>query len=252
MSLHESYNSMVEEALSGRMVAPRGLMTFEVVGPMMLHTQANLTVARKRMNSKLAIMEAMMMVSGEFHLDVVQNAAPKSDLSLWKKQSDYGVRIKDQMPHVIQLLRDDRWTRRAIAYFNHNRHFQTDDLACSTALHFMIRNDTLETIMNVRSWDLAYGLPMDIMTHGIVAQLVARCLNVQTGDLYATANSAHVYTDTKGLATADQDLEFNLGPTWPEPGNEWHAFVLRAKHAVQEFRTYGMLNPGLVRTEKVN
>jgi hypothetical protein len=250
--LHPAYNRAVTTAIEGRMVSPRGLTTFEGIGPMMLKTKANLTVARKGMNTKLAIVEALMMISGEFYLDAIIAAAPKSDITLWEKQSDYGTRIRDQMPEVLQLLRDDRWTRRAVAYFNHGKHFQSDDLACSTALHFMIRNDTLETTMNVRSWDLAFGLPMDIMTHGIVAQVMALAANVQTGDLYATANSAHVYATTMHLASAERDLEFNLGPCWPAAGNEWHAYRMRAKHAIQEFRTYGALNPGLVRTEKVN
>ena len=250
--LYPTYNRVVEEALTGRMVAPRGLMTYELVGPIALQTKSNLTVARKGMNVKLAIVEALMMISGEFRLDAIMKAAPKSDIELWKKQSNYGPRIREQMPKVLQLLRDDHWTRRAVAYFNHPIHFQTDDLACTTALHFMIRNDTLETTMNVRSWDLAFGLPMDLMTHGIVAQVMARAANVQAGDLYATANSAHVYLETQSLAMASQDLEFNLGPTWPEPGNEWEAYALRAKHAIQEFRTYGVLNPSLVKTEKIN
>ena len=250
--LHPQYNLLVEEVRTGRMVAPRGLMTFELVGPVAMKTLSNLTVARKGINTKLAIVEALMMVSGEFHLDVIEKASSGTNLDLWKKQSDYGPRIKDQMPKALQLLRDDHWTRRAIVYFNHAKHWQTDDLACTTALHFMIRNHTLETTMNVRSWDLAWGMPMDLMTHGIVAQVMARAANVRAGDLFATANSAHLYLDTQNLATADQDLEFNLGPTWPEPGNEWQAYALRAKQAIQEFRTYGVLNPGLVLTEKIN
>lgn len=251
--LHPCYNRVVEHALTGRMVAPRGLMTFEIVGPIAMKTLSNLTVARKGMNITLAYIEALMMIAGEFDLELIKMAAPKSRLDLWEKQSDYGVRIEKQMPKALQLLRDDHWTRRAIVYFNHKRHWQTDDLACTTALHFMIRNDTLETTMNVRSWDLAYGLPMDLMTHGIVAQVMAKAVNVQAGDLYATANSAHVYTDTQGLATADQDLEFNLGPAWPAPGGYWEDYKRRAHQAIIEFRTYGAkINPGILRTEKVN
>ena len=250
--LHPSYNRIVEQAISGRMVSPRGEATFEIVGPIAMKTLSNLTVARKKLNTTLAIVEALMMISGDFHIDAIRKASLKTNLKLWEKQSDYGARIKEQMPKVIQLLRDDRWTRRAVAYFNHPHHWQTDDLACTTALHFMIRNDTLETTMNVRSWDLAWGMPMDLMTHGIVAQVVARCLNVASGDLYATGNSVHLYPKTMALAEATEDLEFNLGPCWPDPGNEWAAYRLRAKHAIQEFRTYGVMNPGLVRTEKIN
>ena len=251
--LHPSYNNVVEQAVSGRMVSPRGIATFEIVGPVALKTLSNLTVARKGMNTTLAYIEAMMMVAGEFDLELIKMAAPKSRLDLWEKQSDYGVRIEKQMPKVIQLLRDDRWTRRAIAYFNHSRHWQTDNLACTTALHFMIRNDALETTMNVRSWDLAYGMPMDLMTHGIVAQVVARCINVQSGDLFATGNSVHVYPDTLHLAKATQDLEFNLGPAWPVPGSHWVDFKMRAHQAIIEFRKHGArINPGVLRTEKIN
>lgn len=247
-SLHEGYNNLVEEAISGRMVAPRDLTTFEVIGPVMLKTCSNLTVNSKGLNPKLGVVEGLMLVSGEYDGYVIDKATLPADIKLVKTNSDYGKRIKDQMPSVIQLLRDDRWTRRAIAYLPQDHALDTPP---TTAIHWMIRNDTLETIVNVRSWDLAETTPLDILSHGILTQVVAKCLNVLPGYMYFTASSVHVYPDTMKLAVAEGDLEFNLGPAWPKDGNYWEAYQLRAKHALQEYATYGVISPGVMRLQEI-
>lgn len=250
MRFAEAYEGLIEAALQGRETSPRGMKTFEIVGPAALQTNMRTTVARKGMNVRLGYAESMMIIAGFFDINVIARASKTTNLALWEKQSDYGPRIKAQLPAVIDMLRKDKDSRRAVVYFNSPLP-PYDDLACSTALHFLIRNDTLEAIMNVRSWDLVMGMPMDIMSHGILSQVVARCLNVQAGNLYATANSAHVYANSLDKAVALGDLEFVLGPGWPGPGGYWSEYQERARHAVEEFVETGIISPSVLRTTRL-
>ena len=250
MAFYPKYNELVETALQSRMVAPRGELTFEVRGPVLLETNGRTTAARKGLNTKLGAVEALMMIAGIFDFKYIRLASATTPKDIWMKQSDYGSRLNMQMSRALNLLREDRESRRAVVYLNYERHFQTDDLACSTAIHFMIRNGTLETTMNVRSWDIAWGLPMDIMTHSILGQAVARCLGVMPGPLFATGNSVHVYAKTLKQAIATADIEFTLGASWPEPGY-WAAFQQRARTALDEFEQYGEINPGVINIERI-
>lgn len=218
--LHKVYDKMVEETISGRMVLVEDVLTFEAKGPAMLKTQSNLTVNRKEFDSKLAVVEGLELVAG--------------------KSSKYGTCVELQVIDAIDLLRKNKYSREAIVYLDTN----------VSSVHFAIRNDTLETIVNVHSWDLT-ECPKDMIVFGILAQVVARCLNVQLGYIYYAVSSSYLNPDTKHLAVAEGDLEFYLGPAWPQPGNVWYAYSLRAEHAVKEFGTYGVVSPGVMRVVKV-
>ncbi len=219
--LHKVYNKMVEEVISGRMVQADDLLSFEGIGPAMMKTHSNLTVAVKDFDSTLAIAEGLKLVAGE--------------------SNKHGERIKEQMEKVIELLKENKCTRKAVIYLDTN----------ITAVQFIIRNDTLETIVNVKSWDIYKDLPRDLLSFGILAQVVAKCLNVLSGYIYYTVTSSYMYPQTMNHATTEVDLEFNLGPSWPLPGNVWYAYSLRASHALKEYSSYDMMNPGLVKLEKI-
>jgi hypothetical protein len=236
---------MVEEAISGRMVSPRNLTTFEVIGPMMIRTKSSLGVNRKDFNINLGLVEGLKLIAG-----VNDDIIPES-INTVKTHSDISNRLGFQMEGIIQLLRDDKWTRRGIGYFNSPINY-ANDAFYATSVHWMIRNDTLETVVNVRSWDLAEIAPLDFIRFGILSQAVARCLNVQVGEQYFSASSAHVYPETQGLAHAESDIEFNLGPAWCVPGDYWKNYQRRAEEALKEYDVYGIVSPGVLRWEKVH
>lgn len=249
--LYRVYNEIVEAAISGRMVAPGDETSFEVVGPMGLRSIPNRTVLRDGFNPMVSAVEGLMMVAGEFDVNILKKASEEIDEEEYPKQGDYGRRLITQMPKVIQLLRDDKWTRRAVAYFNSAAHWQTEQAAPISSIHWMIRNDTLETVINVTEWNLCYGLPYDLMSFGILTQVVARCLNVLPGDIHYSASAPYLCPEELASTIAVKDLEFNLGPAWCEPGDYWESFQRRAHHALIEFNTYGSMSPGVLRMEEV-
>ena len=218
---HEAYNMLVDEALSGLHTWPRGIETYEIPHPISFMSQCDVTVLRRRMNMRLAVVESLMLVAGIFSLDAIKAVAPHADLELYKAQSDYGPRTKDQMQGVLNLLIQDPDTRRAVIYFNTDRHFGSGDLACTTSIQWLVRDNYMTACVSVRSWDLAYGLPMDVMMYGMLTQALARALGVQATRVHVLVGCAHVYESTKQLAHGVGNIRHTLGPSWTGKTSTW-------------------------------
>jgi thymidylate synthase len=95
----------------------------------------------------------------------------------YEKESDdgktvyggYGPRFfrhrgQDQIANVIELLKKRRNTRRAVVQLFDAEDIGSDhlEIPCTTTLQFMIRNDCLDAIVNMRSNDAFMGLPHDV------------------------------------------------------------------------------------------
>jgi hypothetical protein len=71
----------------------------------------------------------------------------------------------------------------------------------------------------MRSWDLWWGLPYDLIMFCGLAQLMGRCLNVPAIDVQVNAGSAHVYEQhwSKAPLAETDYLEFadDVPRDWP-------------------------------------
>lgn len=199
-----SYDDIVSDIMNaGIVTSPRGEKTYELLNAV-VQFEPGTMIERKGMNENLGWLEALMMVSGTFDIECIKEVAPRANHSLYEYQSDYGPRIHGQVSRVIDELREDKDSRRAIIYLN-NRHEQAFDLACTTSLHFLIRNGLLYTTVNMRSWDVVYGMPMDIMMFSMMAYFVATLLGVGVGRITVNAASFHLYEKTRKLASSDNN-----------------------------------------------
>lgn len=211
-----SYTDIVEVVQNqGSIVAPRGIETFELIGPSITFP-AGTQIHRTKMSSLLGFTEAMMLVGGMFDIDLIAQVAPNAKLELYRKQSDYGNRVGTQIQKCFETLIHDPYSRRAVALLNDRELSCTDDLACTTSIQFLIRNEQLETIVSMRSWDLVYGFPLDIIMFGMLTQVMARTLNVIPGHVKVYAGSLHVYNNnTLKLATeASSPSAFWIDDSW--------------------------------------
>lgn len=212
----EAYNLIIRYALDGHQVTPRGKLTYELPGPLAVLTSAYHTPIRTGMSLRLAITEAMMLISGIFDVGIIKKVAPTANLDLYEKQSDYGPRIADQLPTIIDLFDQDIYTRRAVAYFNDLRHFGTDDLACTTSIQWQVRDEHLLTHVTLRSWDLVYGFPMDIMMYGLLSQAISFMIKGHPilRNLHITATNAHVYANTSHKGYSSYACSYALTSAW--------------------------------------
>lgn len=150
--------------------------------------------------------------------------------SMWSKISDDGatnnsaygyVLMKkhgfDQIEKIIELLKHDPNSRRAVLNINEaNEHvIETKDEPCTIALQFLVRNNKLNCTAIMRSNDIWFGFPYDVIFFTELQKYIASRLMVGYGEYTHFATSLHVYErDVENIAnlTLDpQKVYINLG-----------------------------------------
>lgn len=101
----------------------------------------------------------------------------------------------NQVDKIIQLLCSDPESRRAVINFNvpNDKVIETKDEICTIALQFLIRNGKLNCIGMMRSNDVWYGLPYDVIFFTELTKYIARRLNIPYGTYTHDVMSLHVY-----------------------------------------------------------
>lgn len=101
----------------------------------------------------------------------------------------------NQVEKIIQLLCEDPTSRRAVINFNvpNENVIETKDEICTIALQFLIRDGKLHCYCVMRSNDVWYGLPYDVIFFTELTKYIARRLNIPCGTYTHTVISLHVY-----------------------------------------------------------
>lgn len=131
----------------------------------------------------------------------------------------YGYRIRhsfghDQLEDVIRTLEDDPSSRQATIVISNPvddkgwdrfmdesspepkmvfRKKETKDRACNLLSHFMIRDGALDLMQVVRSNDVMWGLPYNLMQFTHLMEYIARRLGIEMGNYFHVADSMHMY-----------------------------------------------------------
>ncbi len=162
---------------------------------------------KRKWKLPLAIGEFAWHVSGSNTLDFITYYAKQ-----WKnfstdgkviERSCYGHKIfkkdsfgKSQWTRLIELLNKEPFSRRAVLDIyesdNGNDYF-AKDVACVSTAQFLIRNNKLDVIVNMRSNDLIWGLPYDIYLFTMLQELLSLELDVELGKYYHNVGSMHIY-----------------------------------------------------------
>lgn len=115
----------------------------------------------------------------------------------------------NQVEKIIQLLCDDPESRRAVINFNvpNENVIKTKDEICTIALQFIMRDGKLNCTGIMRSNDVWYGLPYDVIFFTELTKYIARRLNVSYGTYTHNVISLHAYErnyeDIIGAAVAE-------------------------------------------------
>ena len=102
----------------------------------------------------------------------------------------------DQWDFVKDILRKDPSSRQAIIHIKEPRDlrvYPTKDVNCTMTLQFLIRNNALHLIVNMRSNDVWLGLPYDVFNFTCMQIQMAMELGVDIGIYYHNAGSLHLY-----------------------------------------------------------
>lgn len=220
----QDVGDFVNNVLSwGRHVDSRYGKCFEILGGR-FECQSGTLVTRRGINYSLGWMEMLQLIAGVYDLEAIQRVAPKANHSLFTYPMAYGPRVEEQMPAILQALKNDHLTRQAVLHVAKLEDGPTSNLPCTLNIQFIVRNQRVHALVTMRSWDLCRGLPYDLMMFSGLLEIVARCLGYATGTVIVHSGSTHVYMDQtdKIPHQSDKGWQFRKGApyTWSE-FQEW-------------------------------
>lgn len=191
----------------GNHVSARGLATREVTAATLIFNntlEPLLPIGVGRgVNTKLAALEALQLISGVSRFDLVQIAAPTfASVLVDATDPDYGAygpRVVEQLADCVEILKTDPSSRQAVAVIwskDDLRH--VGDKPCTIFMQFIIRrdqfgNDALEMHTHMRSQDVWLGVPYDVFMFTQLQHTMAHTLKLPTGRYVHHATSLHLY-----------------------------------------------------------
>lgn len=132
--------------------------------------------------------------------------------SMWERLSDdgktnnsaYGYLMKkafgfDQIEKIIELLRKDPESRRAVINLNtpNENVIETHDEPCTICLQFLIRDGKLNCTTVMRSNDIWFGFPYDVAFFTQLQMYIADRLEIKYGTYTHFVVSMHLYDRNK-------------------------------------------------------
>jgi thymidylate synthase len=240
-TLQDAYRHVCQYVVKyGRESEPRGKLTREVLCPTLVIEKPHAclpTGVGRGVSPRVAAVEAVQLV-GAFHdPELMVSAAghfekfrePRTGM-MW---GAYGFRIQNQVTAAWQKLAEDRDSRQAVVTLWEpvlDNVVGKKDYPCTIALQFLIRDDELICVTDMRSNDVWLGLAYDLFQFGQLQWTVANILGCGVGPIIHRPVSLHAYEDQWGLI---EDLH---APRYP--AEEYFGFrsLLRA-------RDIGMGNP---------
>ncbi len=220
-------NSVLPRAISktvenGSIISPRGLTTKELNDVVIQYKNPEypFTFAYGRMiNLAFAMAEVIWILSGRRDVEMVGyfnkqikeysddgevfNAAYGHRMRHWGtnagNEDPLGNVIEgyDQLNDAVKKLQKDPMTRQAVMsytdLYRDGVDRDTKDRPCNTTSHFLLRDGKLNLIQTMRSNDVIWGAPYNLIQWSHVLQYVAAQLQVPVGTLTFHISSLHVY-----------------------------------------------------------
>lgn len=197
--------------------SPRGLKTKELINYSVCINNPRLTILtnpHRKLSIEYLKAEFDWYLSGELNIDKIKQHA-----SMWEKiknpdgtvNSNYGYfvfhqkfnydnQLINQFQYCFDCLLNDIDSRQAVINFNqlHHKYKNNKDFVCTLSLQFLIRNNQLHSIVNMRSCDIVYGASYDIPWFSyiqllLLEKLTKSGLNISLGQLYHNSASLHIY-----------------------------------------------------------
>lgn len=242
--LQNAYVHLVHHVLTeGQQVRCRDQWTTEITAATLIFPDVNYTTllplgVNRGVNLKLAAVEALQLVAGESHPDLVLAAAPEfAAVMVDPTDLDYGAygpRLKVQLHEIVKQLLVDGQSRQAVAHiWSSNDLWHEGDKPCTIFLNFLVRDLRLELHVHMRSNDVWLGVPYDVFAFTQLQHTVARALQLLPGQYVHHATSLHLYE--RDIERAEKLTLFNN--TTSRPPELPHGVRYRQQDAPDEWIT---------------
>ncbi len=237
-TMDEIQKMVLKELLeNGRRVKPRGSWVKEITafGFRLSNPRARLIYSpARKMNLMFAVGELLWYLRGTNLSEIISfynKRYPNYSDDGRTLHGAYGVRLFTdtftgfvQWDKTLELLKKDPDTRQAVI----NIHMPQDldatskDIPCTCYLQFLIRDNKLECIVNMRSNDIIWGTCYDVFSFTMMQEIMARQLGIEVGPYSHFAGSMHIYD--KHLELAEKIISETYYPVMemlPMPTDPW-------------------------------
>lgn len=143
----------------------------------------------------------------------------------------YGPRLRDyrgvdQLAHVVDLLREDSETRRAVINIYDPEIDSEDgkDIPCNNMLYFSIRDEKLDVSVTARSNDIWWGWSgINTFEWSVLQALVAELVGVKVGSITYFIANLHIYGHhwEKAEAVLNSTVEDHAALVGDRAGDPW-------------------------------
>lgn len=193
--------------LHGQKSSPRGIDTQELVSPLLIlrGPKERLPMIKnkaRQLNYAFQIVESLQYLDECMDPDrIIHYNKRFGSFKNWTTgefDGAYGPRLQGQMLWCYELLKRDPDTRQAVmSIFRADQdHHESLDVPCTLTIQFLLR-EHLHCVVNMRSNDLLWGTPYDIMGFTTLQHAMASWLGVKAGDYFHHAGSLHIYQNTQ-------------------------------------------------------
>lgn len=204
---------------------PRGFEIKEVLNDQMkidMHMPI-LSVIERNLGYKFMAREAWWIMDGRNDVESIKDyskAISKFSDDGYHFNGAYGPRLVDQWHYIVDSLISDIDTRQAVSTIWRPNPRASKDIPCTISVQWLIRNNKIYCIDNMRSSDIWLGVPYDVfnftmLTGYLMLLLRERGLNnLELGYLYLNAGSRHLYENN--FESAIDVLNSRLCKTYQE------------------------------------
>jgi thymidylate synthase len=219
--IDQLYQKALFNILRGEEVSPRGRKTREILNHtvVLLDVRNNILISSVRdLNYKFMVAEWLWILAGMN--DVASISRYNKNIGKFSDdgeifQGAYGPRWIRQSAYVAGNLSRDRTSRQAVISIWSENPSSSKDIPCTLTWQFLIRDEKLNMIVNMRSSDGWLGLPYDLFNFSQICNLVAGSFDVEPGFLAMNLGSSHLYEEDweKAVELVGSDTRTAASPT---------------------------------------
>lgn len=242
--MDEGYATILEYVLErGLRIAPRNQLTLEIPDVTIVLNNPKYALPEKtgrKLRTAIGAVEALQLLAGWQHPGLMLAASPGFGefVEGGVFHGGYGVRLRAQLPKLIERLQQDNYTRRAVVTMWDPLHdlFVDDakDYPCTLSLTFTIRDEQLIMHTYMRSNDAWRGLPYDVFQFTQVQQAVAAVMDVECGEYVHHAVSLHLYENDWPMAGNVKSVkEAQPVGALVRPGSSWETVQKVARELIE-------------------
>jgi hypothetical protein len=232
-NLMAAYPALLDFVAKGKKAAPRGNSVQEGPEPIVWHIKEPrewaLLIPGRRINPFFALAEVIWMWSGKGGADFItyynKSFSQFLDPGIPYFNAAYGKRVRhagyketpfreipyprtlgqipepvevDQLQFVIQKLQTDPDTRQAVVSLwdpIKDNFVKSKDHPCNNMIYFYNRDGALHITVVIRSNDLIWGTPYNMIQFVHLQALIAGSLELEMGRFTVMCNNLHIYED---------------------------------------------------------